>query len=40
MSGNPTAASGYAIPSTLKHWFTEGMDSNEMLANVTPVGNI
>lgn len=41
MSGNPTAiaaASGYAIPSTLKRWFTEGMDSNEMLANVTPVG--
>lgn len=43
MSGNPTAiaaASGYAIPSTLKRWFTEGMDSNEMLANVTPVGEV
>ena len=41
MSGNPTAiaaTSGYAIPSTLKRWFTEGMDSNEMLANVTPIG--
>ena len=43
MSGNPTAiaaASGYAIPSTLKRWFTEGIDSNEMLANVTPVGEV
>ena len=43
MSGNPiaiAAASGYAIPSTLKRWFTEGMDSNEMLANVTPVGKV
>lgn len=43
MSGNPiaiAAASGYAIPSTLKRWFTEGMDSNEMLANVTPVGEV
>lgn len=41
MSGNPIAiagASGYAIPSTLKRWFTEGVDSNEMLANVTPLG--
>ncbi len=43
MSGNPTAiatASGYAIPSTLKRWFTEGIDSNEMLANVTPIGEV
>lgn len=41
MSGNPTAiaaASSYAIPSTLKRWFTEGINPSEMLANVTPVG--
>ena len=43
MSGNPiavAAASSYAIPSTLKRWFTGGMDSNEMLANATPVGKV
>jgi hypothetical protein len=41
MSGNQLAilgASGYAIPSTLKRWFTNGIDSNELIANVTPMG--
>ena len=43
MSRNPLAiagASGYAIPNTLKRWFTEGVDSNEMLANATPVSRV
>lgn len=42
-SGNQLAilgASGYAIPSTLKRWFAEGIDSNEMLANATPTGRL
>lgn len=40
-SGNPIAiagASAYGIPSTLMSWYRNGIDSNELLANATPIG--